>query len=142
MRTYANKHPDKEGVDVGAVFNQHPLIKRRVLITDFNVSLLPWQQTVWDSTERFKVIAAGRRTGKSQLAAYTLLVQALLAKKGRVFYVAPTQQQARDVLWNMLLELGHEVIATAHINNLELKLINGTMITLKGSDRPETMRGV
>ena len=35
-----------------------------------------------------------------------LLFQALSSDKGKVFYVAPTQGQARDVIWDMLLELG------------------------------------
>ncbi len=106
------------------------------------INLLPWQETVWNDPARFKVVAAGRRTGKTQLAAYLLLVKGLQATRGKVFYVAPTQSQAREVIWNTLLDLGRDVIAQAHINNLELKLINGISIILKGSDRPETMRGV
>ena len=109
---------------------------------DLDVSLLPWQEAVWEDPSRFKVVAAGRRCGKTQLAAWLLIVKGLQATKGKVFYVAPTQQQARDVIWNTIMELGKDVIATAHINNLEIKLINGISISLKGSDRPETMRGV
>ena len=45
-------------------------------------------------------------------------------------------------MWQTLMELGHPVIAGSHINNLQIKLVNGTMISLKGADRPETMRGV
>lgn len=107
-----------------------------------DINLLPWQETVWNDPARFKVVAAGRRTGKTQLAAYLLLVKGLQATRGKVFYVAPTQSQAREVIWNTLLDLGKDVISQAHINNLELKLINGISIILKGSDRPETMRGV
>ena len=111
-------------------------------MTDLNVSLLPWQQEVWEDPTRFKVVAAGRRTGKSRYAAWGLIINALSEKKGQVFYVAPTQGQARDIMWQLLLELGHEVIASAHVNNLQIKLINGCTISLKGADRPETMRGV
>jgi phage terminase large subunit len=109
---------------------------------DLQISLLPWQQEVWTDESRFKVVAAGRRTGKTRLAASLLLVKALSSKNGKVFYVAPTQGQARDVIWDMLLEMGQGVIANSHVNNLTLKLINGSSISLKGSDRPETMRGV
>jgi len=38
--------------------------------------------------------------------------------------------------------LGHPVISGSHINNLQIKLVNGATISLKGADRPETMRGV
>tara|TARA_R110001592_G_scaffold184300_1_gene428045 strand:+ start:682 stop:1935 length:1254 start_codon:yes stop_codon:yes gene_type:complete len=111
-------------------------------MTDLNVELLPWQQEVFGDYSRFKVIAAGRRTGKSRLAAWLLIINGLSETKGQVFYVAPTQGQARDIMWSLLLELGHSVIASSHVNNLQIKLINGTTIALKGSDRPETMRGV
>lgn len=111
-------------------------------MTSLNISLLPWQQKVWEDKARFKVVAAGRRTGKSRLAAYLLIVNALQANKGHVFYVAPTQGQARDIMWQTLLEVGHPVITGSHINNLQVKLINGATISLKGADRPETMRGV
>ena len=110
--------------------------------TELNIQLLPWQQEVWEDDSRFKIVAAGRRTGKSRLAAWMLIVNALQADKGHVFYVAPTQGQARDIMWQTLLELGHPVISGSHINNLQIKLINGATISLKGADRPETMRGV
>ena len=111
-------------------------------MTDLNVELLPWQQEVYSDPTRFKVVAAGRRTGKSRLACWLLIINALQADKGQVFYVAPTQGQARDIMWQTLLELGHPVITGSHINNLQIKLINGATISLKGADRPETMRGV
>lgn len=109
---------------------------------ELKIELLPWQQEVWNDPTRFKVIAAGRRCGKSRYAAYRLLVEALQATKGHVFYVAQTQGQARDVMWSVLMEVGGPVIKTAHINNLQITLINGATISLKGSDRPDTMRGV
>ena len=111
-------------------------------MTDLNIELLPWQQDVWNDDTRFKIVAAGRRTGKSRLAAWLLIVWALRAGKGHVFYVAPTQGQARDIMWQTILELGNPVIVSSHINNLQIKLINGATISLKGADRPETMRGV
>ena len=109
---------------------------------NLDISLLPWQQEVWNDTARFKVVAAGRRTGKSRLAAYLLIVNALKTDKGQVFYVAPTQGQARDIMWNSLLDIGSSVIKSSHVNNMQMTLINGSIISLKGADRPETMRGI
>lgn len=109
---------------------------------DLDIKLLPWQTEVWNDNSRFKVIAAGRRTGKSRMAAWALIVEALQADKGHVWYIAPTQQQARDIMWSQLLELAHPIIAGSHVNNMQIKLVNGSTISLKGADRPETMRGV
>lgn len=111
-------------------------------MTELNIQLLDWQKKVWADDTRFKIVAAGRRTGKSRLAAWMLIVNALQADNGHVFYVAPTQVQARDIMWQTLLELAHPVVTSSHINNLQIKLVNGATISLKGADRPETMRGV
>ena len=109
---------------------------------NLDINLLDWQKEVWNDQTRFKVVAAGRRTGKSRLAAYLLLVNGLQAEKGHVFYVAPTQGQARDIMWNLLLDLGKDVIKHSHVNNMQITLLNDVIISLKGADRPETMRGV
>ena len=109
---------------------------------ELNIELLKWQQEVFSSPARFKVVAAGRRCGKSRLAAWTMIVRALQVEKCTVFYVAPTQGQARDILWSLIEDLAHPVIATKHVNNMEFKLVNGSRIMLKGGDRPDTMRGV
>lgn len=111
-------------------------------MSNLNIKLLNWQQKVWQHPARFQIVAAGRRCGKSRLAASKLLVKGLEATSGTVFYVAPTQGQARDIMWQLLLEMGHSIIRNVHVNNLEITLINGIKIRLKGADRPETMRGV
>ena len=111
-------------------------------MTDLAVELLPWQQEVFEDPTRFKIIAAGRRCGKSRCAAWKLILEALGSDKGQVFYVAPTQGQARDIMWDVLIELAHPVIKSTHVNNMQITLINGAKISLKGGDRPETMRGV
>jgi len=110
-------------------------------MTELNVQLLKWQQTVWKNNERFQVIAAGRRCGKSRYAAWRMIVAALDSKPGEVWYIGLTQGNARDIMWSLLHELARPVIKSSHVNNLQITLINGSMISLKGSDRPDTMRG-
>jgi len=111
-------------------------------MTDLNVKLHEKQREVFDDNHRFKIVAAGRRFGKSRLAAWLLLIEALQSTSKDVFYVAPTYQQARDILWGLLKELGHEVIKSAHENTSVLTLVNNRKIYLKGADRPDTLRGV
>lgn len=111
-------------------------------MTDLNVQLLGWQQKVFEDHTRFKVIPAGRRVGKSQFAAWNLILEGLSAKSGVVVYAAPTQSQAKEILWDLLFELGSAVISGSHTNEGWIKLINGTKIYIKGADRPQTMRGL
>ena len=113
------------------------------MASNLNFQLLPWQQTVFADTARFKTIVAGRRCGKSRLSAVSLLVEGLRCPKGSaVMYVAPTQGQARQIIWDLLMDLGREVIASSHVNNMDITLINGAKIYVRGSDRPDTLRGV
>ena len=107
-----------------------------------NLSLTPWQERVFKDKSRFKVVAAGRRTGKSHLAAISLIANALNGKEGKVFYVAPTQGMARDILWDKIFELAGEIVENSNVNNLTITLAGGNTIYLKGADRPDTLRGV
>ena len=112
-------------------------------MSDVHFQFLPWQEQVFVDPTRFKVIAAGRRCGKSRLAATTLLLEGLKCPAGSaVLYVAPTNGQARQIIWNVLMELGRDVIAGSHINNQDITLINGAVIYVRGADRPDTLRGV
>ena len=111
-------------------------------MAELNIDLHPAQLQIFHSKKRFKVVAAGRRFGKSYLSAWLLLIKAIQSESKDVFYVAPTFQQAKDIMWAMLKDLGKELIAQAHENTAVLTLINGRKIYLKGSDRPDTLRGV
>ena len=111
-------------------------------MSELNIDLHPAQLEIFNSDKRFKIVAAGRRFGKSYLSAWLLLINAIQAESKDVFYIAPTFQQAKDIMWGMLKELGRDLIAAAHENTAVLTLINGRKIYLKGSDRPETLRGV
>ena len=112
-------------------------------MADLNFSLLPWQQTVFKDSTRFKVVAAGRRCGKSRMAAVTLLIEGLKCPQGSaVLYVSPTMGQSRQIIWDLLLELGRDIIQGSHVNNLDITLINGARIYVRGADRPDTLRGV
>jgi len=100
------------------------------------------QQSIYLSDARFKVAGCGRRFGKSYLATYILLDKAL-KKQGNYFFVAPTFAQARQILWEIIKDKTRDRFAkVTNESRLEVTLINGSRIFLKGADRPDTMRGV
>ena len=118
------------------------------------VSLHSRQEEVFYDDSRYKVVAAGRRFGKTFLAAITLFVEASKNTKVRsdgvevdlqleeVYYIAPTFEQGKKILWPLLKELGDELIAQKYENTGTLTLINGRRISIKGADRPDSLRGV
>ena len=112
-------------------------------MAELNLGLLPWQQECWNSNVRFQVISAGRRCGKSRYAVSRLLFEALSGDHmADYLYIAPTQKQAKDIAWKLILGLGSEVIQSMNKNDLEIRLINGAIIKLRGAEKPETMRGL
>lgn len=111
-------------------------------MADLTFKLLKWQQEVFKDNTRFKVVVAGRRSGKSKFACTQLLVKGLNSPQGsHVMYVAPTQGQARVIIWQMLIDMGQGIITGSHINNMEVYLPNGCIIYIRGADRPDTLRG-
>ena len=106
-------------------------------------SLLPWQLEVWQDQHRFKVLACGRRTGKSNLAIKLTLAKALEAPEGSaVVYVAPTLGQARQIAWDALLDQGRDIIKSAHVNQLDITLVTGRKIHIRSAENPDTLRGL
>lgn len=117
------------------------------------ISLHDHQLKIFHDPTRFKVVAAGRRFGKSYLAAVTLFVAAAEDTKVRsdgvevdlslekVYYVAPTFTQGKAIIWPLLKLVGHDLIAQSYENEATLRLINGREICIKGADRPDSLRG-
>ena len=101
------------------------------------------QKEVADDPARFKVAVCGRRWGK------TFLSMNQIAKFGRyggrkIFYVAPTYRQARQILWDDLKQKMLAVRWAKKINESELtiELVNGTKIYLRSADNPDSLRGI
>lgn len=118
------------------------------------VKLHPGQLAIYDSDARFKVVAAGRRFGKSHYAAFTLGTAAMaqehngykLTSENKVYYVAPTADQARRVMWPKLRNfLGYKaqggLIVRENVNEGFIELVSGRQIFIKGADNPDSLRG-
>jgi hypothetical protein len=55
-------------------------------MAELNIDLHPAQLEIFNSTKRFKIVAAGRRFGKSYLSAWILLIKAIQSESKDVFY--------------------------------------------------------
>ena len=101
------------------------------------------QQVVSDCEARFRVLVAGRRFGKSFLAMNELAKIARFPNK-RVYYVGPTYRQSKSVMWNLLKYKMQDIrwLAKANETDLTLTLKNNSTISLRGSDNPDSLRGV
>jgi hypothetical protein len=107
----------------------------------FNVH--PGQKEVMHFKSRFKVIVAGRRWGKSKLAAVSLVQAAASRAKSLVWYVAPTYGMCKSIMWLDLIEIiPKKWIRKSNETIQFIELVNGSRIELKGCDKPDSLRGV
>lgn len=121
------------------------------------MTLHPKQQAVVRSPARFKVVRAGRKGGKTALELETICYKATagikrlsLSKKvfptGRkVLYLAPTQLQARNIIWQALKNRLHG-IGVPNEQMLQMKVPNEdgeyTTIFVGGWENRENYRGL
>jgi predicted phage terminase large subunit-like protein len=108
------------------------------------------------SEARFKVCAAGRRFGKSHYAALELIIAALMTEnkwgqklttEAGVYYVAPTFDQAKRIMWPKIREIaGWErtggLIRNENVNDGWIELVSGRKIYIRGADNPDSLRGI
>lgn len=102
------------------------------------------QNKIARSNARFRVINAGRRFGKTVLASEEIKGVALY-KEAKIAYIAPTIQQARDIMWQQLKTELQPITIKANESRLELEVTNkdgkSSFIQLKGWEAIETLRG-
>ena len=101
------------------------------------------QATVLESSSRFKVLAAGRRFGKTVLACIALFLSAIKVKNGTFWYVSPTYRQSKQIAWKILLRMipAEYLIKKPNETELSFTFKNGTEICLKGADNMDSLRG-
>lgn len=95
--------------------------------------------------DRWAVVVAHRRAGKTVACINELIKSALTAKlpNSRFAYVAPFYKQAKAVAWDYLKRYSAPVQGMK-INEAELRIDypNGSRISLYGSDNPDALRGL
>lgn len=97
------------------------------------------QKLVALDPHRFRVLCMGRRWGKTTLAIDQMKAR-LTISNSKVVYIAPTYQQARDIAWEQLRK-DLQGAGKANEARLEIELVNGSKISLKGWEAIETLRG-
>jgi len=107
------------------------------------VPLSPAQDTVARDSTRFRVVVAGRRFGKTHLSIRELCYHARDPLK-EVWYVAPTYKMARQIVWRKLKNKLQDLnwITKTNETELTITLRNGSVISLKGADNYDSLRGV
>lgn len=102
------------------------------------------QKGVIASNKRFKVVRAGRRAGKTALEVEDMAFTAIKENDSPVFYLAPTQTQARAIIWEALKS---RLASISEVNESRLEMtvptIDGgeSLIVVAGWENRENFRG-
>lgn len=102
-------------------------------------------QAFHDRQERWAVIVAHRRAGKTVACVNDLIRAAATSEKHnpRYAYIAPLFNQAKDAAWSYLKEFT-DPIPGREYNETELRtdFPNGGRVRLYGADNPDRLRGI
>jgi len=96
------------------------------------------QAAVHNHPARFKVLAAGRRWGKTRLGVNECLDVA--AKGGRAWWVAPTYKMS-EVGWRPIRRIGTKINAEVRKVDRQIILPGGGEVTVRSADNPDSLRG-
>ena len=113
-----------------------------------NIKLLYRPRSVFNDfhsrSQRWGVVVAHRRCGKTVACINELIVKALLENKENAIYayIAPYYSQAKTIAWDYLMRFTEPVRAKHNIAELWVELINGAKIRLFGADNPDNLRGL
>lgn len=98
------------------------------------------EREVWESDARFKVLACGRRWGKTFLGALACVACGL--QGGRAWWVAPTYPIA-SIGWRVIQKLSRNVPGTKKSESQRMITYpGGGWVQVKSADNPDSLRGV
>jgi hypothetical protein len=97
-----------------------------------------------ERTERWAVIVAHRRCGKTVACINDLIFKAINEGKNdaRYAYLAPYFSQAKTIAFDYLMRFSEPVRVNHNVSELWVELVNGSRIRLFGADNPDSMRGL
>jgi hypothetical protein len=104
------------------------------------------QIRLWNDQTRFKVVPAGRRSGKTELAKRRLIEhlfrKTVHGRPGRYFAAAPTRDQAKRIFWDDLKALlPRKWTRLVSESDLRLVTTGGAQLWVQGLDVPERIEG-
>ena len=119
-----------------------PIQTRRAMERWYELIPTPEQMALVHDQVRFKVVPAGRRSGKTERAKRYLVKKAMKVV-GMYFAAAPTNQQAKKIWWDdlKLLSFSHLQKKRPNESELIIWLDNGSQIHVFGLEVPERIEG-
>jgi phage terminase large subunit-like protein len=109
-------------------------------MTDDRITLHDPQRAVLASPARFKVVACGRRWGKTELGK-AAVIQRLAAGDQCVWWLAPTYQMAGQVWRDFKRHFRRTAGTRIHNSEREIEFVQGGLLAIRSAYYPDHLRG-
>jgi len=108
---------------------------------DVEIGLHTGQTIVHRSRARFRVLVTGRRWGKTTLDKAEAVSE--FGTEGLVWYLAPTYDMARELMWEPLTHLVPRewLVKDPNETRMEMETIWGCRFACKSVEHPDRLRG-
>lgn len=123
----------------------------------YNFTTLPHQTPLYNAMRsknmggegKVRAVAVYHRRGGKDITCWNILIEKALEKKGVYYYIFPSYAQARKAFWDNITEDGSRYLDfipealfdKKWANEMKLRLKNGSMIQVLGSDHYDALRG-
>lgn len=97
------------------------------------------QTTIWMNKARFRVVACGRRFGKTELGKYVVVQKA--AQGNRCWWLSPTYRMSGQVWRDLKYVATSHKLVTVSTADMRLDFPNGGMIAIRSTHTPDNLRG-
>lgn len=102
------------------------------------------QRAIMDHPARFRIVACGRRWGKSEMCAHLAMEYALEQPDAEVWWVAPTYDDANDYGFDKMTPLLTPAVIAGEPKRTkprQIELVNGSRISFRSAEREDSLRG-
>lgn len=116
----------------------------------YQATIRTYQKELWESlyTKKRGFFFIHRRAGKD-FVCVNILTREAIKRVGVYYYLFPTYEQARKVIWDGITNDGRkfidmfppELVVKRNEQQMSIELINGSVIRLIGTDRYDGIRG-
>jgi PBSX family phage terminase large subunit len=103
-----------------------------------------YQRLLHNDPGRFKIVAGGRRVGKTVACLQEAIRHCLSNDNQLCFWIAPTYHMAKEVgfeEFTKYISILKPAIFSIHHTQLKVTFINGSVLYFKGADNPDSLRG-
>jgi len=122
--------------------NRYATTKQKPTPIDFSLNLFDIQREIIEDPSRYKALCAGRRFGKTELAAYYLIQTCVNNNDQKAAFIGLTANSAKDIIWDTILDIldRYKIGAKINITKQMFTFPSGSKLMITGADNKKETR--